>query len=190
MRTLSPEEKHALMIPCPYCGVGIGHPCMTGGAGAQRVAPRTHKDRIRLSKAIGTPASIGRSEAQRDCLYALCADHGSPVRWNTTADRDVICEFRDGAIMRVGVDGHHSATDILTLAADTDAEAKAITALTKRNGPLTAFVRLATLSLLVQFQSGRTFRMARDGSHIPAPPSPLLTEARRQHDTSERSPLR
>jgi hypothetical protein len=39
-------------------------------------------------------------------------------------------------------------------------------------------------------QSGRTFRMARDGSHIPAPPSPLLTQARRQHNTSRRSPLR
>jgi hypothetical protein len=94
--------------------------------------------------------------------------------WNASAYRDVICEFQYGSIMRVGMDGSHSATDIPTLAAHTEAEANAIAALSKHDGPLTAYVRLNTLDLLVQFQNGSTFRMARDGRCVPAPPSKLL----------------
>jgi hypothetical protein len=119
---------------------------------------------------FATPA---RSEAQEYCLEKLGEDHGPLVAWNMIAKGDVVCEFKDGSIVRIGIDGRYFRTDRAALAAHTEAQGVAIAALGKRMGPLLEYMPRASGDVLLQFQSGRIFLMGQDGHCVPAPRSSL-----------------
>lgn len=125
---------------------------------------------------FATPA---RSEAQEDCLDHLSDDHGPLEAWNTIARGDVVCEFEDGSIIHVGIDGRYFITDRAALRSHTEAQGVAIAALAKRKGPLLAYRRQINGEAIVQLQDGSIFRMAEDGRCVPAPRSVLNDEATR-----------
>jgi hypothetical protein len=92
------------------------------------------------------------------------------------ASGDVVCRFKDGSIVRIGIDGRYFNADRAALAAHaahTEAQGTAIAALAERNGPLIAHIPRFDADTVLQFENGRVFRMAADGRCIPAPRSAI-----------------
>jgi hypothetical protein len=118
-------------------------------------------------------ATPARSEPQARCLGALSRDRGSLTAWNMIASGDVVCRFKDGSIVRIGIDGRYFNADRAALAAHTEAQETAIVALAERNGPLIAHIPRFDADTVLQFENGRVFRMAADGRCIPAPRSAI-----------------
>jgi len=89
------------------------------------------------------------------------------------ASGDVVCRFKDGSIVRVGIDGRYFNTDREALAAHTEAQEIAVAALAERNGPLIAHIPRFNADTVLQFENGSVFCMAADGHCIPAPRSAI-----------------
>ncbi len=124
-------------------------------------------------------ATPARSKAQVRCLRGLSKERGSLTAWNMIASGDVVCRFKDGSIVRIGIDGRYFNADRTALAAHTEAQETAIAALAERNGPLIAHIPRFDADTVLQFENGRVFRMAADGRCIPAPRSAIT-----QHNES------
>jgi hypothetical protein len=118
-------------------------------------------------------ATPARSKAQARCLTGLSKDRGSLTAWNTIASGDAVCRFKDGSIVRIGIDGRYFKADRAALAAHTEAQETAIAALAERNGPLIAHIPRFDADTVRQFENGRVFRMADDGRCVPAPRSAI-----------------
>jgi hypothetical protein len=118
-------------------------------------------------------AAPARSKAQVRCLTGLSTERGSLTAWNMIASGDVVCRFKDGSIVRIGIDGRYFNADRAALAAHTEAQETAIAALAERNGPLIAHIPRFDADTVLQFENGRVFRMAADGRCIPAPRSAI-----------------
>jgi hypothetical protein len=115
----------------------------------------------------------GRSDAQVDCLSHLSKDHDSLTAWNMIAGGDVVCQFADDSIIRVGIDGRYFRTHRAALKKHNEAQGTAIKALSKRKGPLLEYMPRLNGDVLVQFSNGSIFLMAEDGRCVPAPRSAL-----------------
>jgi hypothetical protein len=123
-------------------------------------------------------ATPARSHAQARCLMALSEDRGSLTAWNMIASGDVVCQFADGSIVRIGIDGRYFKSDRAALAAHTKAQGAAIAALAERNGPLIAHIPHFDAETFLQFENGSIFLMAADGHCVHTLHSALYPEAR------------
>lgn len=123
-------------------------------------------------------ATPARSEGQVRCLTALSKDRGSLTAWNMIASGDVVCQFEDGSIVRIGIDGRYFKADRAALAAHTKAQETAIAALAERNGPLIAHIPHFDAETVLQFENGSIFLMAADGRCVHTLHSALYPETR------------
>src|ERR1700677_600981 len=67
-------------------------------------------------------AAPARSKAQVRFLTGLSTERGSLTAWNMIASGDVVCRFKDGSIVRIGIDGRYFNADRAALAAHTEAQ--------------------------------------------------------------------
>jgi hypothetical protein len=95
------------------------------------------------------------------------------------ASGDVVCQFEDGSIVRIGIDGRYFKSDRTALAAHTKAqETTAIAVLAERNGPLIAHIPHFDAETVLQVENGSIFLMAADGRCVHTLHSALYPEAR------------